>query len=237
MIETIGYITKEEQMVSLEHDIIPNTLVIETRQPFPGYHGKDLPGELSTKVPEFVFFVTKQKYTTENIARITQNIRKYFKEDIDVARAEINVFNTKLPGIRIKHCKDLSKIAELQSCYKGEDIKFAKKKKVDTIGLIKIQKYLMLEEIGEGIYKDLEEESTHYLQIPLELKWPQFKSITFKIKNNMDDSNFDAAQGMFYRKGRIVDFVRIYDKSASKERLEDIKNRYLKEISRSVLNA
>lgn len=237
MIETIGYITKEEHMVSLEHDIIPNTMVIETRQPFPGYHGKNLPGELSAEVPEFVFFVTKQKYTTENIARVTQNIKKYFKDDIDIARAEIYVFNTKLPCIRLKHCKDLSKIEELQSCYKGEDIKFAKKKKVDTIGLIKIQKHLMLEEIAGGIYKDLEEERTHYLQIPVELKWPQFKSITLKIKNNMDDSNFDAALGMFYRKGGIVDFVRIYDKNASKERLEDIKNLYLKEISKLILNS
>ncbi|OQY00698.1 MAG: hypothetical protein B6I20_08375 [Bacteroidetes bacterium 4572_117] len=192
MIETIGYITKEEHLISLEHDIIPNTLVIETKAPFPGYHGKNLPGELSVATTEFVFLVTKQKYTTEKIARITQNIRKYFKEDIDIARAEISIYNKKIPCIRLKNCMDISKVAELQSCYKGEDIKFAKQKKIDTVALIKIQKYMAIEEIGEGIYKDLEEENTSYLQIPMELNWPQFKSITHKIKNNMDNSNFDA---------------------------------------------
>jgi hypothetical protein len=236
MIETIGYITKEEYLASLEHEIFPNTMVIETRKPFPGYHGKDLPGE-SSSLPEFIFFVTKQKYTTEHIARVTQNIRKYFKDDIDVARAEITVFNTKYPCLRVKNCEDFSKITELQDCYKGEGIKFAKKKKVDSIGLIKIQKHFIIEEITEGIYKDIEEEKTTYLQVPVYLTWPQFKSITYKIKNNMDDSNFDAAQGLFYRKGSIVDVVRIYAANIDTNKLEDIRSRYLKEISRSILNA
>ncbi len=237
MIETIGYITKEEKLVSLEHDIIPNTQVIETREPFPGYHGKDLPGELSASAPEFIFFVTKQKYTTEHIARVTKNIRKYFKEEVDIARAEINIFNNKYPSIRVKNCQDFSKIAELQSCYKGEGIKFAKKTKVDTLGLIRIQKHFNMEEVATGIFKDLEETNTSYLQIPVELKWPQFKSITIKIKNNMDDSNFDAALGLFYRKGGLVDFVRIYAENADTKRLEDIRDRYTKEISRILLNS
>ncbi|MCF6239938.1 MAG: hypothetical protein L3J74_01180 [Bacteroidales bacterium] len=236
MIETIGYITKEEYLASLELEIIPNTMVIETRKPFPGYHGKDLPGE-SSSLPEFIFFVTKQKYTTEHIARVTQNIRKYFKDDIDVARAEITIYNTKYPCIRVKNCEDFSKIAELQECYKGEGIKFAKKKKLDSVGLIKIQKHFTIEEITEGIYQDTEEEKTHYLQVPVYLTWAQFKSITYKIKNNMDDSNFDAAQGLFYRRGSIVDVVRIYAADIDTNKLEDIRSRYLKEISRNILNA
>jgi len=237
MIETIGYIKKEEHLVSLENDIIPNTQVIETREPFPGYHGKDLPGELSASAPEFVFFVTKQKYTTDHIARVTKNIRNYFNDDIDIARAEITIFNTKHPCIRVKNCKDFSKITELQKCYRGEGIKFAKKKQVDTLGLIKIQKHFHLEEISKGIFKDLDEENTSYLQIPVEIKWPQLKRITFKIKNNMEDNNFDAALGLFYRKGGLIDFVRVYDKSADIKRLEDIKTRYMNEISRILLNA
>lgn len=236
MIETIGYITKEEYLASLENEIIPNTMVVETRKPFPGYHGKDLPGESST-LPEFIFFVTKQKYTTEHIARVTQNIRKYFKDDVDVARAEITIFNTKYPCLRVKNCEDFSKITELQECYKGEGIKFAKKKKVNSTGLIKIQKHFIIEEITEGIYKDVEEEKTSYLQVPVYLNWPQFKSITYKIKNNLDDSNFDAAQGLFYRKGNVVDVVRIYAANINTNKLEDIRSRYLKEISRTILNA
>jgi len=237
MIETIGYIKKEEHLVSLEHDIIPNTQVIETREPFPGYHGKDLPGELSASAPEFVFFVTKQKYTTEHIARISQNIRKYFNGDIDIARAEINIFNNKYPCIRVKNCKDFSKIVELQTCYQGEGIKFAKKMKVDTLGQITIQKHFNMEQMAEGIFKDLDEENTSYLQIPIEIKWPQFKRMTLKIKNNMDNNNFDAALGLFYRKGGLADFIRIYDKNADIKRLEDLKTRYMNEISRVLLNS
>ena len=82
----------------------------------------------------------------------------------------------------------------------------------------------------------MEEEHTTYLQVPIFMTWPQFKSITYKIKNNMGDSNFDAAQGLFYRRGNIVDLVRIYA-DIDINKLEDIRSRYLKEISRSILNA
>ena len=235
MLETIGNITKEEHLASLSQEIIPNTLIIETRDPFPGYHGKDLPGETGFNL-DSLFFVTKQKYTTERIARVTQNIRKYFKEDLDIARAEIITANTKYPCIRVRNCSNFSKVNELYECYTGEGLKFAKRKNIDAKGLINIQKHFYIEETDKGIYKDLEEANTSYVQVPVYLSWPQFKSITYKIKNNIENNNFDAAQAMFYRRGKVVDTIRIYGTIDDKKQLNEIKNRYLKEISKTILN-
>lgn len=233
-IETIGYVFKEEKLATLNHNIIPNTFVLETEEPYPGYHGKDLPG--ASTVPEFVFFVTKNKLTTEQIERITNNIRKYFEQKIDVARAEINIFNNTFSSIRIKDCKDLTQITELQSCFKSEGVEFAKSRSIDSKGLIKIQKHFHLEETSEGVYKDLNDSDTFYLQIPAKLNWEQFRAITLKIKNSQEVSNFDAALGLFYRQIGVVDVVRIYDKGPTDEKLNNIRTRYLNEVKKLVLN-
>jgi len=234
-IETIGYILKEEKFATLLEGVIPNTFVLETQNPFPGYHGKDLPGE--STVPEFVFFMTKKKYTTEEIARATQNIRKYYGDDLDVARADISIFNKTYPGIRVKDCKDLASIAELQNCYKSEGFEFVKSRVVKSIGLINIQKHFYLDEEEEGIYRDLEDANYAYVQIPVNLNWEQFRAITMKIKYAMEESKFDGALGLFYRRLGVVDVVRVYGKNLTLDKLKSIKERYHNEIKKLLLDS
>ncbi len=233
-IESIGYIVKEEKLASVKLNIIPDTLVIETVEPFPGYHGKNLPQEVVC--PEFTFFVTREKYTTEHLLRVTDNVQKYFGKRPDVARAELTIYNNVYPALRIKGCKDYTRLNELQSCYKSEGIKFAKSKKIDAYGLIKIQKTFTLKEYSEGIYFDLEDPDYSYIKIPAFLNWEQFKSITLGIKRNFEISNFDAALGLFYRSQGIIDFVRIYDKESKIEKLTEIRERYYNEIKKFLLD-
>jgi len=234
-IETIGYILKEEKLANLSQGIIPNTFVLETLNAYPGYHGKDLPGEVT--VPEFVFFVTKKKYTTEHIARTTQNIRKYLGREIDVARADISIFNKTYPSIRVANNTNLEGILELQNCFKSEGFEFEKAKKVESFGLINIQKHFYLEEEGDGIYRDLENKNYAYFQIPAKLNWEQFRAITMKIKHALESSKFDVALGLFYRLLGVVDVVRVYDKELKVDKLKNVKERYHNEIKKLLLDS
>ncbi|NJO90679.1 MAG: hypothetical protein HC831_18240 [Chloroflexia bacterium] len=234
-IETIGYILKEEKFSTLKQSIIPNTFVLETQNPFPGYHGKDLPGE--ALVPEFVFFVTKKKYTTEEIARATRNIRKYLGKDIDVARADLNIFNKTYPAIRVKDVEDFKAIVELQNCYKSEGFEFAKQQSVETTGLINIQKHFYLQDEGDGIYTDLEDEDYAYFEIPSRLNFEQFRAITLKVKNSMEVRKFDVALGLFYRRLGVIDIVRVYDKNMKLDNLKSIKERYDNEVKKLLLDS
>jgi hypothetical protein len=235
IIETIGYILKEEKLTSLKHHILPNTLVLETTDPYPGYHGKDLPVESS--VPDFIFFVTSQKYTSEQLARITMSIRKYFKEEVDIARAEITIYNSVLHGIRIKGLKDYKSLENLQLCFRSEGIALSKGKKIDASGMIKIQKQFIISEIIEGIFSDVEDANTSYIQIPIQLSWEKFRAMTVKIKNTLDYKNFDAAMGLFYRKNGITDFIRIYYKEGNTQHLKEIHSKYVSEIKKLVLDS
>ena len=234
VIETVGYITKEEKLENFKHDSLSNIFVLETIEAFPGYHGKNLP--LEDKAPEFVFFITKQKYPTEYISRIKRNLSEHFKTDVNISKAYISAFNKSLPAIRLRACKDINNMPELVSCLKDEGIKFAKKQELNKETLIKVQRNFTLEEINDGIYKDLDEENNFYLSVPYNLKWHQFKEITLNIKNNIENNNFDAAQAYLYRKSGIEDMIRIFDTETNEKNLVQIKEKYLSEIKKVLLN-
>jgi hypothetical protein len=42
-IESIGVLLKEETLQTVEHYVLENTLVLESIEPFPGYHGQNMP--------------------------------------------------------------------------------------------------------------------------------------------------------------------------------------------------
>lgn len=229
-IETIGYILKKGQLASLTEGILSNTFVIETLHPYPGYHGKDLPGE--TAVSEFIFLITKSNYSSEEIFRATKKINKYLNKTIDAAKATVNIYNQKYPSIRIKGCHNINELKEIQLNFKSEGIKFAKAKKIELPGLVKIQKQFYIEEIEKGIYKDLSGQNYTYIELPMQLSWEQFRSIVHKIRNSTKDIMFDAALGVFYRIKGITDVVRIYNKETDYKAISMIKDKFYDEIKK-----
>ncbi|MCK4345031.1 MAG: hypothetical protein KAX05_07065 [Bacteroidales bacterium] len=227
IIETFGSITKFELLHTLESNILKNTFVLEILEPFPGYHGANLPSE---SAPHHIFLVTKRNYSSEEIWRVSQHIRQYFKHPFGARKAELHIFNTKLNSIRIKDLSSFTLIPELQSCYMSEGIEFRNKKTFNQGGLIKINKYFKLSEIEEGIFKDIANPNMYYLQIPFKLNWKHFETITYSIKNNLDNHNFDAALGVIYRQD-LIDLVRIFETDSNLDRLKLLRERYLQEIS------
>lgn len=228
IIETFGSITKVEQLNTLESNIQENTFVLEASKPFPGYHGENLPSE---PIPHHIFLVTKKEYLEENVLRISQKIRQYFKPGFAARQGLLHIFNSKLSCIRIKDLPSFQFIPELQSCYQAEGIEFMRKRRYNQEGLIKINKYFELKEIEDGIYKDLVDLQMFYLELPVQLSWKLFEQITLTIKNNIDNRNFDAALGVLYRND-LTDVVRIYEKECSLDTLKLLRDKYLDEIRR-----
>jgi hypothetical protein len=228
IIETFGSITKVEQLHTLESNILDNTFVLEAYEPFPGYHGKNLP---SDSVPHHIFLVTKKEYLQEQILRASQKIRQYFRHNFGARQGQLHIFNSKLHCIRIKDLPGFELVPELQSCFQSEGIEFMRKRTFNNSGLIKVNKYFELSEIEEGVYKDLVDMRMFYLEIPVQLTWKLFEQITFSIKNNIDNRNFDAALGLLYRKD-LIDVVRIFEKECSLDKLAIIRKKYLEEIHR-----
>ena len=222
-IQTIGAMAKEEMLNSIENNILVNTFVVENREPFPGYHGENLP---SAPIPDSVFFVTQDENSYEKILRISQKIRKFMHLNFDACYSKICVFNDTYFAIRIREIDTYTVIKEIQEYFLDEGIKFRKSKKIEAPGIIQLRKHFDVKYIGDDIFTDNRDSSMYYLAIPYQISWSLFRDVTIKIKHNIDNNNFDAALGSFYLK-EIVEFVRIYAKNLEIDRLKMIRGKYV----------
>ncbi len=226
IIETMGYITKVEKLDTLNNNILENTLVLEEVEPFPGYHGANLPTGYN---PSAVYLILRKKTSTVSIMRLTQHIHKYFKPGFDGTAAQISINNDLLHCIRLRNLDDYASISEIQNCYMHEGLSYMKKRKIQGDGVIEIKKHFELEKMEDGIFKDLEDPLMYYLQIPAHLNWSVFFEITTSIKHNLDDLSFDAALGAIYLK-EIAEVVRIFAGGMGLEDLRMIRERYVEEL-------
>jgi tetrahydromethanopterin S-methyltransferase subunit B len=228
IIETMGTIAKVEKLETLSTNILENTLVLDQVESFPGYHGSNLP---SGYYPNTVYLILKKKLSAVKTMRITQKIRKSFKHPFDGTSASVCIQNDTLPCIRIRNLQNYNIIPELQKCYLYEGVTFMKKKNISGDGIIEITKHFELEELENGIFKDLEDPLMYYVQIPSQLSWHIFVEITVSIRRRIDKLNFDAALGVVYLK-EICDVVRIFAKDMYIEDLRMVQGMYIEEIKK-----
>lgn len=228
MIESMGVLLKEETLQTVEHYILENTLVLESIEPFPGYHGENMP---TASKPDSLFLITDKQYSIERVMRVSQHLCCYQNIPVDATPVEISVINSELHGIRIRGLNNYSLIAEIQGCYMDKQFRFMKMKSINAPGLMRIIKIFQLERLDNHIYKDLEDDNTYYLSVPYHFRWDQFKKITMNIKNNLDNSNFDCASGYIYLKD-MMEFVRVYIHNPDEGRLKQIRDKYIEEIGK-----
>ena len=226
IIETMGSIAKVEKLETLNGNILENTLVLQEVEPFPGYHGANLPSGYN---PTAVYLIIKKKHSSIKIIRITQEISKHFKHEFDGTAANICINNDVYNAIRLRNLEDIKILPELQKNYIYEGIRFLKKKSIKGDGIIELKKHFELEALDEGIYKDLEDPLMYYLRIPKHLSWQIFQEITTSIKHNLDNLNFDGALGSIYLKD-IIDVIRIFAKDMELGDLSKIRQQYLDEL-------
>jgi len=223
IIETVGTISKKEDLVFFENP--SNILAFETAHAYPGYNGI-VPQNYD---PNSLFLITKERYLTEKIFRVSQNVRKKVDFSFNAAFATVNYQNKEYPAIRLKDLKNYSFIPELLNEYVEQGVHFEKTRSVKSVNtLIQVTKEFHLEPLENGCYKDLSDNQMYYFEIPEDISWDKFEKIITDIKYNATDINFDAAQSLFYRVQKVVDAVRIYKKGLSLEELELIKEKFLK---------
>lgn len=227
--ETVGYITKKEIIASIEHDT-ENALVLETRQPYPGYHGTTIPDHLR---PMSLFLVTDKKYTGEHVIRATMAVKKNYPDYFDAVPGLVTVFNALMPCIRIKDMASYHNVDRLIAAYRSNGIGFAKDRKVDPFdGWIKIRKYFNLRVQDKGLYSDADVPSMAYFEIPGPISWEIFEEITHQLKPNVEYNNYDAALGVFFTPKGVIDNIRIYHQEIDMNDIVYLRGKYLEEIAR-----
>ncbi len=227
-LETVGMVSKKEKLASADLDNC-RVLVLENLEPFPGYHGLNLPKD---SVPGSLFLVTKYTYNDEKIIRAIQQIKSMDNHtEFDGTPGTIKLFNNSAGVLRLKGLsyENLPKLVEL---FEDTGIDFKKKKKVSPYEtIIKIRKFFKLHEIEDGIFQDDIIKEMHYIVLPKYLRWNSFEKITLDIKYNIEDNNYDAALVSVYYESGILDMVRIFDENATIEKLRNIKKKYIEKLT------
>jgi hypothetical protein len=228
MIETFGTIAKEENVKTVEHFILPNSFVLQNIEPFSGYHGNNLPVD---QQPDTFFLITTENHSMEKIFRIADNIKQYTDYNFRASSGNICIGNDSYPFLRIRGLNSYEPIEEIQRYFFDSGIKYQKRKKVDAKALIELKKIFILEKLNENNYCD-QEDKMNYLDVGRQLTWGRFKSVTKWVKNNLNDSNFDAALAVIYGR-KVLDLVRIYSQNVEISRLEEIRQKYIEGIQRT----
>ena len=229
--ETTGYTIKEETVDLLKHNIMPNTMVVDVNHPFPGYHGMPT---IEQSKPRSILLLTKEKYSWEKILRTSSRIDEFTDYKLNSASATIKFGNNSYNGIRIKGLPSYEEIPIVQHAFAEEGFKFMKKRKMadNQVISMKVSKFYNVQNIDDKIFRDTQTEHMFYIEIPHQLNWELFRKITFSIKNNISNRNYDVVLGVFFMRGTVVDMIRIFKPNISNELLNEIRDKYYKEINR-----
>ncbi len=222
-IEAFGSITKLEKLSSIKHNIISNSFVLESQEPFPGYYEKSMPRSLT---PKSIFLVLKNGYDLEQVTRVSQIVREKMEKNCLPAFAEIHMTNSTYHAVRIIGLDCYYMIPDIQEAFAEEGIYFRKSKDIEKQMMIRIFKTFRVKEIKEGCYMDMDDKQMGYVELPSVPSWEKFEVLTRDVKNNLDNSNFDAALAMMYRHKGIIDLVRVYDSKIDTGRLDMIQKTY-----------
>ncbi len=229
LIETFGSLIKEEKLKTVTDGIIPNTLVLENLEAFPGYYGNTP----TDKIPDAFFLITTQKESTEKILRLSHIIKLNTNIQFDGGPCRICIHNDSYYGIRIRGLKEYGLLETIQSNFMDADIKFMKKKSIDTPALIHLKKVFSIKPISDRIYEDSTDKNMYYLHIDKQINWSHFKTLTTKVKNNLVIRDFDAALSVVYSR-EVLDLIRIYAKDIKINTLKEIMTKYDEYMAKSL---
>lgn len=234
-IQSIGTLWKKEKLATLEWEVRFSELLLEAKDPWPGYYDHfEIPSQEKDLLPRWIFAVLDNTAISDqdNIIRITTQIKKDFQHYFDAVPGKITLNNEIVSCIRFQ-VDDYKYLPDILRHYKRHGIEFAQHRKINTYeSLIKITKFFDIKLYDENIYTDADLPDTYYIIIPKGLTWDAFEKATETVKNNSDHKVFDAALGSAYEKNGVIDMIRIYDREASPEFLGHLRNKYRSETER-----
>jgi len=220
-----GSITKMEKLKALNTKL-SNTTVLEVQEPFPGYF-HDIP---MTKSINSVFLLVQDRFFPECILRASNIVKASLNVKFDAAYSRL-VFGSNRDthiAIRLVNIEKYEDIKVIQQAYSEAGIEFEPELKIDlkSLAIININRVFSLNEISEGIYKNNSMPGMSYIMLNKGGNWTWFEKTTIKVKQNFHRKNFDAAHGVVFKKGGLMELVRIFDDKITLDELISLKKIY-----------
>ena len=234
-IQSIGTLWKKEKLATLEWEVDFAELLLEAKDPWPGYYDHfEIPSQEKDLLPRWIFAILNSTALSDqdNLIRITAKIKSDCQEQFDAVPGKITLNNEVVSSVRLQ-VDDYKYLPDILRHYRKQGIEFAPHRKVNVYeSLIKITKFFEIKRFDEDIFTDISLPDTYYIIIPKGLSWDAFERVTESVKNNSDHKVFDAALASAYDKHGVIDMVRIYDRETNPEILGHLRNKYRSETER-----
>lgn len=226
--EVFVNLTKKDTIVALEDKILPGSLVFESLNPFPGYYHESPTSTDSM----YIYMVLDKQYPLEEVLRVTQLIEKEYDWSFDAGKAYLSIGSTNLDAIRVRHLPSFDLVEKIQEAYARQGIEFLMNKRLrgKLEAQVKIVKFLYLQELGEGLSLNADDNTFAYIEIPQYLDYETFVKVAMDVKYNWEGHEFDAASASFYKDGKLYEAVRIRSDKIDVEYLKQIKKLYADKI-------
>ena len=220
-----GSVTKKEKVKEIQTKLF-NTTVLEVQEPFPGYY-HDIPVKQSINS---VFLLVNIRFYPECILRATNLVKASLSVKFNAAYSRISFGVNKDTHIAIR-LVDLEKYEDIkliQQAYSDAGIEFVPELKINTpiSAIININRVFSLDQLPNDIYSNKLMPKMKYFSLDKGGNWDWFEKLTIKVKNNFYRKNFDAAHVAIYKKGGLLEMVRIYDDKITADELVDLQELY-----------
>ncbi len=233
--EHFGTLIKQEKLSCIESGLLlEDTCVLESISPFYGYYNIAAPGAK----PLYLYLMLSENHCFDELHTAIFNAEKKADFRFDAVKGFISILGMPVVStIRVRSLESYNRIAELQRLLKNEGVRFKKQSRdfENLPGMIHLEKFFFVEEWGSGMYVDHRVAHHGYFEIPVSMKWENFKDLTKQVRYGKGLPFFDAAIVRFYSGLGYTNLVRIYKEQLERSQLETIKNRYLELIGKTII--
>lgn len=226
IIERYGGLLKEEPLTCVTNEILlKDTCVLEAVSPYFGYYQTP-----KSNAPKMLYLLLAEIFPLEMLIRTTNKVQEQLNFPLDAVTGHITMFGQTCNAIRLLNLQNYDQIRKIQELYDEQGVVFKRPERQfqNEMGMIKLRCFYTLHDLGDGIYIQESDPNIGFFEVPRYIPWDEFKKVTAEVKYDTSLIYFDAATAFFYHNKTIVDLVRIYRENLDEEKLQLIRQRYLK---------
>ncbi len=202
-----------------------NNLVILESDPEQGYFfGGSLPENMNKANDHHLYLVVRKTIPCfqDRIIRHSHYIENERKLNLHISPGQMTFENETYSCIRVR-INELNLLKSFIDDLEEMGIEFFYGRRYRHLqpyeSFVQFKKFINLEKLEDGIYRNMVDKNTHFVEISTDIEYDLFESMIEDIKNNCSLNMFHTALVYFHLKDRILDMVALYSKECDESRL------------------
>ncbi len=225
------------QMDKFPSSELHDLLILESNPKQGYFFGGRLPEEMHHANDHHLYFVIRKTIPCfqDKIIRLAYSVDKESKLHLHISPGQMIFENEIHSCIRVR-VQEIGLLGDFIDDLEDMGIEFFYGRRFRHLkpytSFVQFKKYIELEELSEGVYRNKGDKNSHFVEIPSDIEYAVFETMIDDIKNNCELNMFNTALVYYHEKDRILDLVALYTHECNEERLPLLAEFLDKEIKR-----